>query len=50
MSDLKNLFNIWWENLNPNEIKDFINEKASELIHSFKDLFNWIKVVPVLEK
>lgn len=50
MSDLKNLFNIWWENLDPNEIKDFINEKTSELIHSFKDLFNWIKVAPLLEK
>ncbi|MEJ2279594.1 MAG: hypothetical protein P8Y70_17915 [Candidatus Lokiarchaeota archaeon] len=50
MPDFKDLFNIWWKNLDPNEIKDFINEKASRLINSFKDLFDWIEVDSLLEK
>jgi len=50
MSALDVLFKIWWENLDPNEIKDFINDNASKLILSFKDLFNWIEVNPLLTK
>ncbi len=50
MSNFNNLFNIWWENLDPNEIRDFINERASELINSFKDMFYWIDVDPLLDK
>jgi len=50
MSELNYLFKIWWDNLDPNKIQDFINEKASKLALSFKDLFNWIELDPLLQK
>lgn len=50
MSVLEDPFKIWRENLNLNEIKDFINNNASRLILSFKELFDWIEVNPLLEK
>ncbi len=50
MSVLNNLFKIWRENFDPNDIKCFIDENASQLILSFKQMFNWIEVEPLLEK
>ncbi len=50
MSELDNIFKIWWENLDPNKIKDFINDKSSKLALSFKDLFNWIELDSLLQK
>ena len=40
MSELDYMFKIWWDNLDPNKIKDFINDYASKLVLLFKDLFN----------
>ena len=44
------LFAIWKQYFNPNEIKAFIDNSASRLIISFKELFNWIEVEPLLGK
>ena len=44
------LFKIWRENFNPNDIKGFIDENASTLILSFKELFFWLDAEPLLEK
>ncbi len=50
MSELDYIFKIWWDNLDPNKINDFINDHASKLVLSFKDLFDWIEVDPLLQK
>ena len=50
MPELNFIFKIWWDNLDPNKIKVFINDHASKLALSFKDLFYWIELEPLLQK
>lgn len=48
MTNRVDLFEIWKQNFNPNDIKIFIDSNASRLILSFKDMFNWIDLRKVV--
>lgn len=50
MTNQVDLFEIWKQYFNPNDIKNFIDSNASRLILSFKEMFNWIELEPLLKK